>query len=140
MIVIAALLGGVLGDRFGVKRAIGVGAILLALGSPLRGIAPSFSVFLVFTAAVGASYGLLLPNLPKMVGAWFPKSYAGKSTGIYIASLFAGSAFAIAAMIPLFLRTSRSWRGGVITSGLIASAVAVAWWVLAPSLPGGRTK
>ena len=62
--------GGLLADRFGAKKIIGIGAIIMVIGSILRSTATSASSLLAFTFIYGAGLGLSFPNLPKMVGGW----------------------------------------------------------------------
>ncbi len=135
MIVVGASLGGYAGDRFGIKKAVGIGAVLVGFGAPLRGLAPEYLTLLLLMALVGLGYGFLLPNLPKLAAGWFPREYLGKVTGIYMAGLFAGAAFGISTTLPVHLLLAGSWRSTLLFFGLLSSLGAVAWWLFARNPP-----
>lgn len=142
MIVVGALLGGYVGDRAGIKKALGVGAALVGGGAPLRGLTSGYGSLLFFMALIGLGYGFLLPNLPKLAQGWFPRNYLGKVTGIYMASLYAGAAFAISATLPINSLFGGSWRSTLLVFGLLSAASAAAWWLVArnpPSSDAART-
>ena len=54
MMVALSLPAGLLVDRIGVRRATGIGAILMAVGTALRGIAVDYYSLLTFTVILGA--------------------------------------------------------------------------------------
>ena len=135
MIVVGALLGGYVGDRTGIRKALGVGAVLVGVGAPLRGLTADYASLLFFMGLVGIGYGVLLPNLPKLAQGWFPRNYLGKVTGIYMASLYAGAAFAISATLPINSLLGSSWRNTLLIFGLVSAVAAGAWWLVARNPP-----
>ncbi len=135
MIVVGALLGGYVGDRTGIRKALGVGAVLVGVGAPLRGLTADYASLLFFMGLVGMGYGFLLPNLPKLAQGWFPRNYLGKVTGIYMASLYAGAAFAISATLPINSLLGSSWRNTLLIFGLVSAVAAGAWWLVARNPP-----
>ncbi len=138
MVVVGALIGGYVGDRLGIKKAMGFGAVLVGVGAPLRGLATGYASLLLFMALVGLGYGFLLPNLPKLAEGWFPPKYLGTVTGIYMASLYSGGAFAISATIPIYSLLASSWRNTLLFSGSISALVAAAWWLGARDAPSAK--
>ncbi len=135
MIVVGALLGGYASDKVGIKRVVGIGATLVGVGAPLRGLAPEYLSLLLLMALVGLGYGFLLPNLPKLAAGWFPREYLGRVTGIYMASLFAGAALGISATLPISFLLASSWRNILLLFGLLSTLGAGAWWLVARNPP-----
>lgn len=82
MIVALAIPAGIISDRIGVKKATGIGVILLAVGAMLRGTADSASTLLIFTFIYGAGLGWCYPNLAKLISGWVPPQRAGMAMGI----------------------------------------------------------
>ena len=138
MIVVGALIGGYAGDRLGIRKALGSGAVLVGVGAPLRGLATGYLSLLLFMALVGLGYGFLLPNLPKLAEGWFPPKRLGVVTGVYMASLYAGAAFAISVTLPIYSILASSWRNTLLFSGSISALVAAAWWLGARDPPSAN--
>ncbi|GAG96392.1 unnamed protein product, partial [marine sediment metagenome] len=81
MLVALGIPGGFLADRIGVRKAAGIGIIIIAVGTILRGTATSASSLLAFTFIYGIGIGLSFPNLPKLISGWVPREKAGIATG-----------------------------------------------------------
>jgi CP family cyanate transporter-like MFS transporter len=131
VLVITSFLAGVLSDRLGPKKTAGIGALLLAIGSPARALSPNFVTLLVFSALIGATYGFLLPTFTKMMRGWFPQRLLGRVTGVYINGFYLGGAFAVSATIPLVLPLLAGWRETVLVTGAFAIVAAALWWIVA---------
>ena len=67
MIAIVAIPAGLITDRIGVRKAAGIGIIIIVIGTLLRGMATSASSLLAFTFIYGFGLGWTFPNLPKLV-------------------------------------------------------------------------
>ncbi len=67
MLVAISIPGGIVADRIGIRKAAGIGANLIAVGSTLRGTATDFPTLLAFTLVYGAGLALVMPNLPQLV-------------------------------------------------------------------------
>jgi len=61
MLVATAIPAGVISDRIGIKKAIGIGLIAMATGALLRGTASDFSSLLGFTFIYGFGFGWTFP-------------------------------------------------------------------------------
>ena len=135
MIVVGALIGGYVGDKVGIRKAFGTGAVLVGVAAPLRGFVSEYLSLLLFMALVGLGYGFLLPNLPKLAEGWFPPKYLSAVTGIYVASLYGGAAFAVSVTLPIYSLLASSWRNTLALSGFFSTLVAVVWWLGARDPP-----
>jgi CP family cyanate transporter-like MFS transporter len=130
MFAVFAIPGGTLADRIGVRTAAGIAAILLGLGSFLRGYALNFQTLLLFTCMLGIGWGLGAPNLPKIVSLWFPRSFSGRATGIYGTGIVSGVALALAVTPTLIHPYTGSWRLTLQLWGMMALIAACFWWAV----------
>ncbi len=88
---IVALPGGMLADNLGIKRAASLGILVSAIAYLIRGFWISGPMSLLFAMSLaGVGFGLLFPNLPKLVGVWFPPNQSGLATGVYNTGMMAG--------------------------------------------------
>jgi len=135
MIGAVAVPAGILSDRIGIRKAAGIGAIILALGSILRSTATTPSSLLAFTFIYGIGMGWVWPNLPKLVGAWAPREKIGLITGIYSAGLYAGAAVGIAFTMPLVFPITNTFQGVFFFWGIPPIVAATLWWILVREPP-----
>lgn len=130
MLTLFATLGGLLADRIGVRRAVGIGATLAGISGLLRGTAPDFLTLLGFTCLYGAGWGLTMPNLPKLVSLKFPHEFVGTATGIYATGITGGAAVILASTVSIVLPMTGSWRGALYFWGVAGLMAATIWWIL----------
>jgi cyanate permease len=131
----AAAPGGWAIDRFGPKRVLTIGALIIAIAISLRGFADSFA-FLLFTVAFfGLGGPITAVGLAKLVADWFTGQSRGLASGIYITGAAAGIAMVLALTHPLFLPIAGGWREAHLIYGAIAFAIAVVWLVFGRDNP-----
>ena len=128
---LVAFVGGVLGDGIGPRKTAGTGALLLGLAALLRGASPDLAILLMLNLAVGMGWGLLFPNIPKLIRLWFPDRTVGTATGIYSTGVFAGGTLALGVTLPILLPAVGSWRGVSYFWGALALVIAGVWWIFA---------
>ena len=139
-LAIFAFIGGFLGDNTGPRKIAGWGITLLTVSGILRGISPNFLILLLLNLIVGIGWGLVFPNLPKLVKLWFPDRLAGTATGIYSTGVFVGGSLALSLTIPLVLPLMGSWRGIFYFWGAIAGVITIMWWSLVKEPSSFRDK
>lgn len=130
MVGVVALPAGLIADRIGFRKAGGIGAILIAVGSLLRGTATDMPSLLAFTFIYGVGFGWAFASLPKMISAWVPREKAGIATGVYSAGIFIGEALALALTIPFVFPLTNSVQGVFFIWSIPAIVAAVIFWVL----------
>ena len=59
MLVAFAIPSGFIADKFGTRKAVGIGAIVMAAGSLLRGAFTSFGILFGFTCLYGLGFSLI---------------------------------------------------------------------------------
>ena len=130
-----AIPGGLIGDRIGAKKAAGIGIIIIAVGTVLRGTATDFSSLLAFTFVYGVGLGWSFPNLPKMGSAWFSKERAGVATGIFIAGQPLGMSVAMAITMPVIFPITNTFQGVFFIWSIPPIVAAIMWWILVKEPP-----
>ena len=111
MIIGVSVPAGFLADRIGIKKAAGIGIIILAVGAILRGTATDINSLLAFTFIYGAGLGWTLPNLPKMISGWVPWEKAGMATGIYTTGMLVAPSLAMAISMTHIFPITGSFQG-----------------------------
>src|SRR3954447_7330886 len=101
------VLGGRLGDLFGLKRIFLTGGFLFMVSTALAGSAQDMPWMISARAAQGCGAALMMPTAVAIVSNVFPRERRGMALGV----LAGGSAF-FAALGPVFggLLTSIDWR------------------------------
>jgi len=130
-----AIPSGLLADRIGIRKAAGIGAIIVVVGSLMRGTSTNFMTLLAFTCVYGIGFGLIYPNLPKIVGAWFPREKAGLATGIYVTGLAIGPSLALVITLPVVYPITGTFQGTIYIWTIPAIATALLWWLIVKETP-----
>ena len=130
--IFICLLGGTLADRFGVKKVVTVGLIFAVIGCTFRYAVTSFWPFFFLTILAGLASGVLVGNLSKLFGAWFPPEQMGTIMGICMVS----------PVLAMFVGTSTtdlfpSEASAFIFSGVLCLVVFVLWMIFAKNKPEG---
>jgi MFS family permease len=129
-IVVAAMLGGALADRYGTRPIVGIGAILGGFGAIFRTFAGSFGPMFGLSIILGIGTALVFSNLPKIVAVWFPRKQVGMATGFYYTGIGVGTATGLAAS-----GAFPTWQQACLITGIAALAAAVLWTILGRSAP-----
>jgi MFS transporter, FSR family, fosmidomycin resistance protein len=114
---------GALVDRLGARLVLTVGLVLIAVGSGLVGVAPSFAVIigLVTIAAIGNS--VFHPADYAILNASISPGRMGRAFSVHTFAGHLGSAAAPATMI--LLAAMLGWRTALVVAGLFGLAVTV---------------
>lgn len=135
MIVALAIPAGIISDRIGVKKATGIGVILLAVGAMLRGTADSASTLLIFTFIYGAGLGWCYPNLAKLISGWVPPQRAGMAMGILTTGMLSGAGLALAITMSTIFPITNTFQGVFFIWGIAPIAAAIVWWIVVKQPP-----
>jgi cyanate permease len=138
MLAAVAIPAGLITDRIGVRKAAGIGAIIIAVGTILRGTATSSSSLLAFTFLYGVGLGWSFPNLPKLVSAWVPREKAGMATGIFTSGILIGGSLALAITMPVVFPITNTFQGVFFIWGIPPAIAAILWWILVKEFPDNR--
>lgn len=128
----AAFVAGYLIDRWGIRKSLFWGAVIISLSVGLRYFASSVFTLLPMVALFGIGGPMLSTGCPKAISLWFRGKERGTAVGIYTTGPWLGGALVLAATNRLVMPlTGHSWRLAFVFYGSIALAVALLWWFLA---------
>lgn len=129
MLALLAVFGGFVADRIGPRNAAGIGALLFSVGAASRAVSYDIVTLALFTAIIGLGLALSYPNLPKIIGMWFPPNLFGTASGIYGTGIMIGSTVALALTVPLIYPITGNWRGVFLAWGALSVALTAIWWL-----------
>jgi len=135
--VLMSLPAGWLADRWGVRGAMVLGQVLIALGLFGAAAASSFPLLVGILVLAGAGYGVLNPTTTKAGMAWFPPQQRATIVGLKQVGLPFGGALGALVMPPLAL--ALGWRSAVAVAAAVVGALAVLTWALYRDLPDPPT-
>jgi CP family cyanate transporter-like MFS transporter len=132
LFAIAALLGSLLVTKLGVKHALVGGLVVIAVGSALRGVSPSFAMLFAMTVLMSVGIAIMQPIMPTAVRQWMP-AHVGTGTALYTNGLLIGEIlpvmFAASLVLPL---VGGSWRGSLVLWSVPVVIIALVVAVCAP--------
>ncbi len=139
--IAVAIIAGAIIDKWGVRRSLFVGIVIIGISAALRYFPTGFGGLLPIVALFGIGGPLISIGCPKAISVWFRGKGRGTAVGIYTTGPWVGGLLAFAAtnsfVMPL---TGYSWRLTFVYYGLLTFAVASLWWLLArDSKPTGDT-
>lgn len=130
-----ALFSGVVTDRVGPYRAIGVGLVLIGGAQLGRASAHGFAGLLALTVVVGVGGTTVTFGLPKLVSDLFAPSEAGTPSSVYVVGSLAGTAAAFSLGRDVLGPALGGWRPLFSLTGVVVLAFAVCWWVVVSVVP-----
>jgi cyanate permease len=134
-LVIFCIPGGLFADRFGVRRAVLIGGLIMGVFGLLRGFATNFLMLATTMFLCGVGYSIAYPNLPKVTGLWFPYKEYALASGVMFTGMEVGIASSFILAPSVLLPVTGSWQGVFIIVGLIALTITLVWALLAKEKP-----
>jgi len=134
--IVFAVFAGVILDRWGVRKAILFGGLIIALSLIVRYWVDSFVPLFLGVALLVVGGPLISIGSPKMVSAWFQGRERGIAVGIYATGPIAGSLIALSATHPIVMpMVGGSWRSAFLIYGILALIVTALWTLASKELP-----
>lgn len=119
-------------DKWGIRKSLFIGALIMSLSEGLRYFATGFITLLPMVALFGIGGPLISIGAPKVVSSWFKGNDRATAVGIYTTAPWIGGLFSVAAtnsiIIPL---TGESWRLTLLYYGLLTLVFAFVWGIFA---------
>jgi NNP family nitrate/nitrite transporter-like MFS transporter len=126
--IITGLAGGLLGDRFGVRRVLSIACLLAGGAGALRGLSSGFTSLAATTFLFGFIVAVIPVNVVKSVGIWFSGRHLGLANGItgvgMAIGFVAGSMLSATVLSPLL----GGWRWVLILYGTLSALISVLWF------------
>ncbi|MHA1863595.1 MAG: MFS transporter [Candidatus Thorarchaeota archaeon] len=118
-------------DRFGEKKMIAMGLLVISSSAILRSFAFSFESLFLTVLLFGVGGPTISVGLAKVVASSFEGKERGIASGIYMTGAVIGSASALALTNSIVLPLVGTWRNVFSLYGIIGFLVAVVWILLA---------
>jgi len=139
-----SIIAGIAMDKWGIRRTLFTGAVIMALSEGLRYFATGFVTLLPMVALFGIGGPLISIGAPKTISAWFRGNDRATAVGIYTTAPWVGGLFAFAATNSLIMPlTGYSWRLTFALYSLSTLIFASIWWLFArdtdPADGSGKT-
>lgn len=130
--VLVALPGGMIGERFGAKRVVVSGLLLMALGGVVMAAGQSFAMLAAGRLISGAGAVLMNVLLTKMVADWFAGREIATAMALLVTSWPFGIALGLIGFVPL--SGALGWPWVMIAAAVVSSLamLAVAAFYRAP--------
>ncbi len=123
----SGLFAGALGDKLGLKRIAIIACFLMGITLVLQGLASNFITMMLTIVLAGLFRPLLLNNMIKVIGIWFPKHEMGLANGIFSVSM--GIGFLTGSMVSgnILMPFLGSWRYVFMVFGACAWLLILPW-------------
>ena len=125
--IVMALVGGIIGDRIGAKRALMIACFLAGITGALRGFAVDFVTLGVTVFIAGLALSSISTNVHKTCGIWFSGRHLGLANGSVsmgmAAGFMLGSMLAATVLSPLL----GGWRNVIFLYAVLAIVVGLFW-------------
>ncbi|MCU4651751.1 MFS transporter [Roseibacterium sp. SDUM158016] len=122
------LLGGALGDRFGVARAFGSGIAVFMAASLLCAVAPTAETMIAGRVLKGIGAALMIPGSLSLIARTYPRADRGRAIGVWAAASALTTALGpILGGLALGLGGPETWR---LLFAINLPLGAVALWLL----------
>ena len=137
--IVTVLLGGAIGDRFGPRRILILGCLLVGAAGALRGLSTNFTTLAATMFLFGLVSPLISMNTLKACGMWFSRQQLGLASGFLSMGMALG--FLLGSLISATLLSPwlGSWRNVLFLYGGIAMALCIPW-LLTRSAPASSGK
>jgi CP family cyanate transporter-like MFS transporter len=127
--VFFSLMGGVLGDKFGVKSVIPLFCILVGITGALRGLSSNYLTLLVIVFINGIVRLIIPINLTKMVGIWFRGRNLGMAMGISAVGMGMGLMLGPMISATVLSPALGGWRNVMYLYGGVSAAIGMLWFL-----------
>ena len=125
-----AFTAGAISDRFGSRWVVGGSLFIIAFAGGLRAVAGSAIELMIYSFIMGVGLAISGPNIPKVLGMWFPRDELGKANGIVMSAIPFGGALTIAIAADFMSPAFGGWKGVMVAVGCICLGIAVLWMFL----------
>lgn len=128
------LLGGAVGDRFGLRKVFGLGIVAFVIASLVCAVAPTPLVLVIARVAQGMGAAFMVPGSLAIIAKAYPREERGRAIGIWAtASSLTTIGGPVIGGFVLTVLGEWSWRlVFAINLPLGAAALALLWFKVAP--------
>ena len=120
------IIGGLMGDRFGPRKVLGLVGIVWSLATAATGLATGLTSLVLARLGLGFGEGASFPTATTAMSKWMPADQRGLAQGITHSASRIGNA--IAPLVIAGIIASFGWRASFIITGLLSLTWAAAWY------------
>jgi cyanate permease len=125
----AAVMAGTIIDRWGVRKSLMAGMVVIGLSGVLRFFVSGFAEMLGAVSLFGAGGCMISIGAPKAVSLWFRGRSRGTALGISLTGSWTGGILCLGLTNSLVMPlTGESWRATFLIYGLLTLMIASIWW------------
>lgn len=124
---------GYMGDRFGPRKALSLGAVISIAGNLIFSQSSSFVLLAAAQMANGMGQALGWNSAIKMIVNWFPRSRRATAIGLFITCVTIGSSFGI--RLAGFLGSHFGWRSAFMIPPAFLGLTVLVFWVFVRDTP-----
>jgi MFS family permease len=121
-------LSGAIDDRFGPKRVILLGTILVGVAAGLRGLAADFTSLVLIIILVGGLVPLVTTSTYKLCGIWFPHRQLGLANGVLAMGMALGGLLGSLLSATVLSPWLGGWCAVMFFYGLVAVLFCIPWY------------
>ncbi len=130
--IVVSIIAGTVVDRWGVRKTLLAGTVVIGLSSALRYFPEGFAGMLGAVCLFGVGGSVISIGGPKAISIWFEGRGRGTAIGIFLTGSWVGSIFALALTNSLVMPlVGNRWREAFLLFGLFTFLVASLWWFFA---------
>ena len=140
--IVVAIIAGTVIDKWGMRKSLFIGTVIIGLSAALRYFPSGFGSLLPVVAIFGIGGPLISIGAPKTIATWFRGKGRGTAVGIYTTGPWVGGLLALAATNSFVMPIAGySWRLTFVYYGFLVLIIALLWWFLARDIkPTGATE
>jgi MFS transporter, CP family, cyanate transporter len=126
---------GAMMDKFGLRKTLLIGIILVFLSEALRFFANGFGMMVFCVALFGLGGPMISIGCPKAIAQWFGDKERGKAVGIYMAASSGGMLFALSTANSVWMPLiGNNWRLTFVLLSLPALIAMIFWWFMSKDI------
>ena len=125
--VFVALIGGLLGDRFGVKLVLSLACLLVGIAGALRGLSVDFFSLAATVFLCGLMRWIIPTNVHKTVGIWFRGQNLGAANGVVSMGMGIGLMLGPMVSATLLSPLLGGWRNVLFLYGGVSILIGILW-------------
>lgn len=132
------IVGGLIGDRFGPRKVLGIVGVLWALATAATGMATGIISLVIARLGLGFGEGASFPTATTAMAKWMPVSQRGLAQGVTHSASRIGNA--AAPVILALLIASLGWRASFFIIGALSLSWVFAWYLYFRDEPATHPK
>ena len=130
--IMMALVAGSILDRWGVRKSLFAGAVIIGLSSCLRYFANNSIGLLIAVALFGVGGPMISIGGPKTISSWFRGPSRGTAIGLYTSGNWIGGLLSLALINSLVMPlVGNDWKQAFVLYGMITLGVGLLWILFA---------